>query len=195
MKDKIDATLNVCPELDSPDFVFRFKGQCPISTCQYCNGRTSRGCLTLDRKESSDKTITAKEIIYYKGSVFPELTKFDSKQAEACVRKAQGRTRATISLYFYMRELDTRGGIDKSFEFVSNRSHAVDTVHNYLAQTFTEFRNWMLPYLADEERFVEYTQTFQHSDVNLGSALRLPPKKFQTFCSAMEYLYSTPTPD
>lgn len=184
-------TIHVCPEVTT--FEFKFKGKCPITTCQYCTAKTPRGCMSLDRKESADRSITAREIIYYKGSVFPELANLNQKQAEAQVRKAQSRTRASIALYFYMRELDS-SSLDRSFEYVQGRSGIVDTVHNYLSQTYMEFRNWMLPYLADEERFIDATKTFQHSDINLGTALRLPPKRFMHFCSTIEFLQASISP-
>lgn len=177
----------VCPELEETAQPFRFRGQCPMVTCQYCTRETMTGCMALDRKESADRSISNREIAYYKRGLFPELKEMDQKQLDTTVRRAQARTRTALCLNMYIASIDD-SDCDRTFSFVEGRSRIVDQVHNYLVQTFTDYRPWMLAYLDDEERFNTSVGKVTNSEFNLGYALRLTPRKYQTFCQSLKDL-------
>lgn len=177
----------LCPETEDLPQQFRFRGQCPIVTCQYCTRETATGCMSLDRKESADRSISNREIAYYKRGLFPELKEMDQKQLDNTIRRAQTRTRTALCLNMYIASIDD-SDCDRSFQFVEGRSRIVDQVHNYLVQTFTDYRPWMLTYLDDAERFNGLVGKITNSEFNLGMALRLTPRKYQTFCSALKDL-------
>ncbi|AWY08492.1 hypothetical protein HOT49_gp227 [Erwinia phage vB_EamM_Alexandra] len=176
-----------CPEMEEKPQPFRFRGQCPIVTCQYCTRETPTGCMALDRKESADRSISNKEIAYYKRGLFPELKEMDQKQLDNTIRRAQNRTRTAICLTMFIAGIDD-SDCDRSFAYVEGRSRIVDQVHNYLIQTFNDYRPWMLAYLDDEERFNQMVGKITNSDFNLGMALRLTPRKYQTFCQSLQNL-------
>ncbi|QYW03526.1 hypothetical protein pEaSNUABM34_00224 [Erwinia phage pEa_SNUABM_34] len=177
----------ICPEMEDKPRPFRFRGQCPITTCQYCTRETATGCMSLDRKESSDRSISNREIAYYKRSLFPELKEMDQKQLDTTVRRAQTRTRTAICLNMFIASVDDSDS-DRSFQYVKGRHPSVDNVHNYMVQTFTDYRPWMLAYLDDEQRFEELVGKIANSEFNLGTALRLTPRKYQVFCKALNDL-------
>lgn len=176
-----------CPEMEDKPQPFRFRGQCPITTCQYCTRETPTGCMALDRKEAADRSISNREIAYYKRGLFPELKEMDQKQLDNTIRRAQNRTRTAICLTMFIAGIDD-SDCDRSFEYVEGRSRIVDQVHNYLVQTFNDYRPWMLAYLDDEERFAKMVGKITNSDFNLGMALRLTPRKYQTFCQSLQNL-------
>lgn len=176
-----------CPEMEEKPNPFRFRGQCPITTCQYCTRETPNGCMSLDRKESSDRAISNKEIAYYKRGLFPELKEMDQKQLDNTIRRAQNRTRNAICLTMFISGIDD-SDCDRTFKYVEGVSRSVDQVHNYLVQTFSEYRPWMLAYLDDEERFGKIVGKITNSDFNLCLALRLTPRKYQTFCQSLQNL-------
>lgn len=176
-----------CPEMEDKPQPFRFRGQCPITTCQYCTRETPNGCMALDRKEAADRSISNREIAYYKRGLFPELKEMDQKQLDNTIRRAQNRTRTAICLTMFIAGIDD-SDCDRSFEYVEGRSRIVDQVHNYLVQTFNDYRPWMLAYLDDEERFSQMVGKITNSDFNLGMALRLTPRKYQTFCQSLQNL-------
>lgn len=176
-----------CPEMEDKPRPFRFRGQCPITTCQYCTRETATGCMSLDRKESSDRSISNREIAYYKRSLFPELKEMDQKQLDTTVRRAQTRTRTAICLNMFIASVDDSDS-DRSFEYVKGLHPSVDNVHNYMVQTFTDYRPWMLAYLDDEQRFEALVGKIANSEFNLGTALRLTPRKYQAFCKALNDL-------
>lgn len=176
-----------CPEMEDHPQQFRFRGQCPVTTCQYCTMETASGCMSIDRKESSDRSISNKEIAYYKRSIFPELKEMDQKQLDTTIRRAQTRTRTAICLNVYIGSIDD-DGVDRSFTYTVGRSRIVDQVHNYLSQTFSDYRVWMLAYLDDEKRFADAVGSLTSTDFNLGTALRLTPRKYQSFCAALKEL-------
>ena len=176
-----------CPETEDKPQPFRFRGQCPITTCQYCTRETPTGCMSLDRKEAADRSISNREIAYYKRSLFPELKEMDQKQLDNTVRRAQNRTRTAICLNMFIAAIDD-SDCDRSFSYVEHTSRIVDQVHNYLVQTFTDYRAWMLAYLDDEERFSRMVGQMTNSEFNLGMALRLTPRKYQTFCQSLQNL-------
>lgn len=177
----------VCPEMEDRAQPFRFRGQCPIVTCQYCTLETPTGCMSLDRKESADRSISNREIAYYKRGLFPELKEMDQKQLDNTIRRAQNRTRTAICLNMFIASIDD-SDCDRSFSYVEGHSRIVDQVHNYLVQTFTDYRSWMLAYLDDEQRFADIVGRIANSEFNLGMALRLTPRKYQTFCQALKDL-------
>lgn len=177
----------VCPEMEDKPQQFRFRGQCPITTCQYCTRETPTGCMALDRKEAADRSISNKEIAYYKRGLFPELKEMDQKQLDNTIRRAQNRTRTAICLTMFIAGIDD-SDCDRSFEYIEGRSRIVDQVHNYLVQTFNDYRPWMLAYLDDEERFTQMVGKITNSEFNLGTALRLTPRKYQTFCQSLQNL-------
>lgn len=176
-----------CPETEDKPQPFRFRGQCPIVTCQYCTRETPTGCMSLDRKEAADRSISNREIAYYKRGLFPELKEMDQKQLDNTVRRAQNRTRTAICLNMFIAAIDD-SDCDRSFAYVEHKSRIVDQVHNYLVQTFTDYRSWMLAYLDDEERFSQMVGQITNSEFNLGMALRLTPRKYQTFCQSLKDL-------
>lgn len=176
-----------CPETEDHVQPFRFRGQCPIVTCQYCTRETPTGCMSLDRKEAADRSISNREIAYYKRTLFPELKEMDQKQLDNTVRRAQTRTRTAICLNMFIATIDD-SDCDRSFRYVEHASRIVDQVHNYLVQTFTDYRSWMLAYLDDEEKFSSTVGQITNSDFNLGAALRLTPRKYQSFCQALKEL-------
>lgn len=176
-----------CPEMEDMPNQFRFRGQCPIVTCQYCTRETANGCMSLDRKESADRSISNREIAYYKRGLFPELKEMDQKQLDNTVRRTQTRTRSALCLNMYIASLDDSDS-DRTFSYIEGRSRIVDQVHNYLVQTFTDYRPWMLTYLHDEQKFNELVGKITNSEFNLGMALRLTPRKYQTFCQALKDL-------
>lgn len=179
--------ITFCPETEDHPIQFRFKGQCPITTCQYCTRETANGCLSLDRKESADRPISNKEIAYYKRTLYPELKQLDQKQLDNLVRRSQTRTRTALCLNMFIAAIDDSDS-DRSFQYIEGRSRIVDQVHNYLVQTFTDYRSWVLAYLDDEERFAEIVGKMTSSEFNLVTALRLTPRKYQTFCQALKDL-------
>lgn len=176
-----------CPETEDKPQQFRFRGQCPITTCQYCTRETATGCMSLDRKESADRSISNREIAYYKRSLFPELKEMDQKQLDHTVRRAQIRARTALCLNMFIAAIDD-SDCDRSLSYVEGTSRIIDQVHNYLVQTFTDYRPWMLAYLDDEERFGQTVGKITNSEFNLGQALRLTPRKYQTFCQALKDL-------
>ena len=176
-----------CPETEHHVQPFRFRGQCPIVTFQYCTRETPTGCMSLDRKEAADRSISNREIAYYKRTLFPELKEMDQKQLDNTVRRAQTRTRTAICLNMFIATIDD-SDCDRSFQYVEHASRIVDQVHNYLVQTFTDYRSWMLAYLDDEEKFSSTVGQITNSDFNLGAALRLTPRKYQSFCQALKEL-------
>ncbi|QZE58786.1 hypothetical protein pEaSNUABM28_00229 [Erwinia phage pEa_SNUABM_28] len=176
-----------CPEMEEKPQPFRFRGQCPIVTCQYCTRETPTGCMALDRKESADRSISNKEIAYYKRGLFPELKDMDQKQLDSTIRRAQNRTRNAICLTMFIAGIDD-SDCDRSFQYVEGRSRLVDQVHNYLVQTFNDYRPWMLAYLDDEKRFGDMVGKITNSDFNLKDALRLTPRKYQMFCQSLQNL-------
>lgn len=179
--------ITTCPEMEEKPQPFLFRGQCPIVTCQYCTRETPTGCMALDRKESADRSISNKEILYYKKGLFPELKEMDQKTLDNTIRRAQNRTRNAICLTMFIAGIDD-SDCDRSFKYVEGRSKLVDQVHNYLIQTFNDYRPWMLAYLDDEKRFSDMVGKITNSDFNLVNALRLTPRKYQTFCQSLQNL-------
>lgn len=179
--------LHVCPELENTEEPFIFKEKCPITTCQYHTVRTKRGCLSLDRKESADRTMSPREIFYYKLSPLQQFAQCDYRQIEILVKKTQSKARLIIVLHAYLTKL-SESDVNQSFEYRPRVSIIVDSTHSYLEQTFSIYRPWMLLHLIDEETFSESSQFYTKSDLSLGSALLLTPKKFDQFCSAVRYM-------
>lgn len=179
--------INLCPELEESNTPFRFRGKCPMSRCQYCTTATETGCLALDRKESSDRPISSKEIAYYKRGLFPELGEFDQKQLEATVRRSIIRVRLTICLSTYINALDL-SSTERNFSYNIGTVPTVDSVHAFLKQTFPDYQIWMLRYMGDESRFAELTSSLAQTEFSLGAALGLTPKKFKIFCFALNSL-------
>lgn len=185
---KVDTRpINLCPELEESNQPFRFRGMCPMSRCQYCTTATETGCLALDRKESSDRPISSKEIAYYKKGLFPELGEFDQKQLEATVRRSQNRARLAICLSTFIHKLDLTA-TERNFSYNVGNVPSVDGVHSFLQETFPEYQIWMLQYMSDEARFAEVTSTLTNTEFSLGTALGLTPKKYQIFCFALNSL-------
>lgn len=184
---KDERPIIICPELEDSDHPFRFRGMCPMTRCQYCTTVTQNGCMALDRKESAERTISNKEIAHYKKGLYPELGQQDQKQLDATVRRAQQRTRLATCLILFITKLDG-DDCDKTFKFVAHRDPLVDQVHSYLAQTLPGYKPWMLGHMDDNKTFSELVGTYTQSEHNLGAALRLTPKKYQTFCTALRYL-------
>jgi len=179
--------INLCPELDESSTPFRFRGKCPMTRCQYCTSATETGCMALDRKESSDRPISSKEIAFYKRGLFPEFNEMDQKQLEATIRRAQTRARLSICLSTYINSLDTPAS-DRTFSYEVGTVPTVDQIHSFLTQTFPEYQIWMMRYMGDEKRFSEITATLTSTDFSLGGALKLTPKKYQIFCFALNSL-------
>jgi hypothetical protein len=185
---KVDTRpINLCPELEESPTPFRYRGMCPMTRCQYCTTATETGCLAQDRKESSDRPISSKEIAYYKKGLFPELGEFDQKQLEATVRRAQTRARLAICLSTFISALDLSCK-ERDFDYNVGTVPSVDYVHSFLQQTFPEYQIWMLQHMSDEARFAEVTSTLTSTEFSLGSALGLTPKKYQIFCFALNSL-------
>lgn len=185
---------NICPELSYQDKPvskqfpqFVFKGKCPIETCQYNTSKTQNGCLALDRKESADRPISAKELHYYKLSDIEEFSTFDSKQIETIVKRTQNKSKLIIALHSYVSYLNHED-LDKTMQEMYRPKvyPLVDMTHSYLRQTFPEYETWMLKYMSDEVLFGEVTQSFTKSDLSLGQALLMTPKKYALFCSLLE---------
>ncbi|AQT28696.1 hypothetical protein YOLOSWAG_218 [Erwinia phage vB_EamM_Yoloswag] len=179
--------INICPELENSSEPFRFRGQCPVTRCQYCTRATETGCMSLDRRESADKTISHKEIAYYKKGLFPELRECDNKQLDTMIRQAQTRAKAAVALSSYLTSLDD-SDCDKSFVYVVGKHPMVDQVHNYLSQTLDGYRVWMLAYLDDTQLFRQTVRRIADIEIQLGSTLRLTPKKYLGFCAALKKL-------
>ncbi|AXG66608.1 hypothetical protein JA13_205 [Dickeya phage vB_DsoM_JA13] len=185
---KVDTRpINLCPELEESATPFRFRGMCPMTRCQYCTTATETGCLALDRKESSDRPISSKEIAYYKRGLFPELGEFDQKQLEATVRRSITRVRLTICLSTYINALDISCK-ERDFSYNVGTVPSVDFVHAFLEQTFPEYQIWMLQHMGDEQRFAELSSSLAQTEYSLGAALGLTPKKFKIFCFALNSL-------
>ncbi|WOL24469.1 hypothetical protein fHeYen902_123 [Yersinia phage fHe-Yen9-02] len=176
-----------CPEMEEQNFQFHFRGKCPMVRCQYCTTVTPNGCMALDRKESAERTISNKEIYHYKKGLFPELEDSDQKQLDALVRKSQTRARVAICLDMFIHSLDG-SNVDKSFQYIPHRHTTVDHVHEYLIQTFPAYLPWMLVHLSDVDKFNEVVSQVTQSELNLGTALKLTPKKYQTFCQALRQM-------
>lgn len=179
---------NVCPE--NIDFKFVFEGQCPIETCQHCNKVTKTGCLFIDRKESSDRPITNKEISHYKRSLFPEFADYDQKALDGLVRQTQVRTRAAICMQSYINWLAEHvEPVDVEY----TPSYAiVHEVQSYLTQTFDAYEPWMIFMMDDEQRFSAAVGAVAKTDITLGQALgRMTQKKFETFCQTLAHLRTT----
>lgn len=178
-------SINLCPE--SIDFEFKFEGQCPISSCQHCTKATKNGCLFLDRKESSDKPITNKEISYYKRGHFPEFKDYDQKALDSLVRQSQARARAAICMQHYINWLSDNE-LDRNLEYVPQYALVHET-QNYLSQTFDSYEPWMIFHMNDEEKFDQVVRSLASTDITLGQALgRMTPKKYQSFCQALVVL-------
>lgn len=187
-------TVNICPELTHQDRPvsklysnFVFEGKCPIKTCQYNTCKTENGCLSLDRKESADRPISAKELHYYKLSGLEEFSRFDSKQIETVIKRTQSKSKLIIALHSYVSYLNHED-LDKSMQerYRPKMYPLVDMAHSYLRQTFPEYETWMLKYMSDEELFGEVTQAFTKSELSLGQSLLMTPKKYALFCSLLE---------
>lgn len=179
--------INTCPELEGDVEPFMFKGQCPITRCQYCTTSSPTGCMALDRREASDRGISHKEIAYYKRGLFPELREYDSKQLDTIIRQAQTRAKAAVALNSYIAQLDDTD-CDKSFVYQQGKSQWIDHVHNYMTQTFPGYRPWMMAYLDDAVRFRAAVKKIADVEIQLGTTLRLTPKKYLGFCAALKKL-------
>ncbi|QQO90372.1 hypothetical protein pEaSNUABM5_00230 [Erwinia phage pEa_SNUABM_5] len=179
--------VNTCPELESDTEPFMFRGQCPITRCQYCTTSSSTGCMALDRREASDRSISHKEIAYYKRGLFPELRDYDQKQLDTIIRQAQTRAKAAVALSSYIAQLDDTD-CDKTFTYQPGKNQWIDHVHNYMTQTFSGYRPWMMAYLDDAVRFRAAVKKIADVEIQLGTTLRLTPKKYLGFCAALKKL-------
>lgn len=179
--------VNTCPELEDDIEPFFFRGQCPITRCQYCTTSSPTGCMALDRREASDRSISHKEIAFYKRGLFPELREYDQKQLDTIIRQAQTRAKAAVALSSYIAQLDDTD-CDKSFAYQTGKSQWLDHVHNYMTQTFSGYRPWMMAYLDDTARFRAAVKKIADVEIQLGNALRLTPKKYLGFCAALKKL-------
>lgn len=179
--------ISTCPELEGDVEPFMFRGKCPMTRCQYCTTSTSSGCMALDRQEAHDKSISHKEIAFYKKGLFPELRDYDPKQLDSLIRQAQTRAKAAVALNAYISQLDDTD-CDKSFTYQVGKNPWIDHVHNYMAQTFVGYRMWMMAYLDDTLRFREAVRKIADVDIQLGTTLRLTPKKYLGFCATLKKL-------
>ena len=166
--------VNDCPEQD----FFMFMGQCSISSCQYNTTETSRGCLALDRKESSNKVITDIELYHYKFK-----NKGVSQRNVNTKRKmAIARVRNIIILQYFIFYIEDKFSEEEGLEYAAGISQRVDDlVNSYpLRIKRLKFKPWMLSFILDENIFEEYMEARvqnKNSDVNLKNMLDLVPKK------------------
>ena len=143
--------------------------------------------MALDRREASDRSISHKEIAYYKRGLFPELRDYDQKQLDTSIRQAQTRAKAAVALNSYIAQLDDTD-CDKTFTYQQGKNPWIDHVHNYMAQTFPGYRPWMMAYLDDATRFRAAVKKIADVEIQLGTTLRLTPKKYLGFCAALRKL-------
>lgn len=179
--------INTCPELKDDTDPFHYRGQCPITRCQYCTTSSPTGCMALDRREAADRNISHKEIAYYKRGLFPELREYDQKQLDTIIRQAQTRAKAAVALSTYIAQLDDTD-CDKTFTYQTGKNPWLDHVHNYMSQTFPGYRPWMMAYLDDTHRFRVAVKKIADVEIQLGTTLRLTPKKYLGFCAALKKL-------
>ena len=174
------TSVTECPERSE----FKFKGKCPIRTCQYNTLITVNGCLALDRRETSDRSISPQEIMVYKAGILPEYVT-QSDKPEQHVRRYIASARNIMALYCFINHISEYVS-DKTYTHVLTHSSVCDEVDTFVRSHIIEYKEWMLPHLADAELFSAYleeTRALAYSDVSLAASLGLTPKKFLAFQS------------
>ena len=166
--------VSECPEQD----FFAYLGKCPINTCQYHTTETSRGCLALDRKESSNKVITDIELHHYKF----KNTGITQRNVNTKRKVAIGRVRNLIVLQYFIFYIEERFNEEDGLQYEPGISQRVDAlVNSYpLRIKRLKFKPWMLAFVLDESILQEYMDSAvqnKNSDVNLKNMLDLVPKK------------------
>lgn len=166
--------VNDCPEQD----FFMFMGQCPIKSCQYNTQQTSRGCLALDRKESSGKSMTDIELYHYKF----KNTNTNTRNVTTKRKTAIARVRNIIVLQYFIFYIEDKFSPEEGLDYSPGVSRRVDELLNSypLRIKRLKFKPWMLSFLLDEYVFSEYMESKvqnKNSDVNLKNMLDLVPKK------------------
>jgi hypothetical protein len=180
--------LNACPE----KAFFKFKGLCPIRTCQYNNRKTSRGCLSLDRKESSTKSISDSELHYFKFSGSKSVNLRNVATRRKC---AITRVKNIIILQYYIFYLFDNFKPEESEVYKQGISVRVDTlISSYpLSIPRLKFKTWMLPHLVNENILQDYlNKSVSHlsSDINLKNMLNLVPKKLAKLQLDIQRMYN-----
>lgn len=182
------TAVKICPEREQ----FKFKGKCPIHTCQFNTLVTVNGCLALDRRETSDRSISPQEIMVYKAGILPEhVTKSD--KPEQHVRRYIASARNIMALYCFINHI-AEYVTDRAYTHVPEYSNVCDEVNTYVKAHIIEYKEWMLPHLGDAELFSAYldeTKALAYSDVSLAASLGLTPKKFLAFQSDIVTMCST----
>lgn len=166
--------VNSCPEQD----FFAYIGKCSIRSCQYYTTETSRGCLSLDRKESSSKAITDIELYHYKFKGGPVTQRNVNTKRKLAV----ARVRNIIILQYFIFYIDEKFPEDEGLEYEAGVSQRVDDlISSYpLRIKRLKFKPWMLRFILDENILEEYMESNvqnKNSDVNLKNMLDLVPKK------------------
>lgn len=177
--------MAICPE--QKKFVFEFQGKCRIQTCQHCTDKTANGCLSLDRKESSDRPITVSELQYFKGTMHQRFGDMNKKASEGYVRNTVLRIKDLTSLYLYMAWLDEHISPNLRKDMVLN--DVLNSFYVKIVQHLPEFRVWMLPYVFSKK----YRKQFYGSDgrkyniqnLNIGTALDIHVKRLSTILEAV----------
>ncbi len=176
----------ICPEQRS--FEFKFEGKCPITTCQYCTDKTVNGCLSVDRKEASDRPITVAELALYKGGLHPKLLTMNKKASEAYVRNTVIRVKDLTGLYMYLTWLDTTVIPEQKKDIKLN--DILSQFYQKVVKHLPEFRVWMLPYLFSRKHRERFYQTegkrYNIQKLDLGSALDIHVKRLGSILEAVK---------
>lgn len=177
----VPSEITTCPERKE----YKFCGKCGIRTCQFNTLVTARGCLALDRKETSDRTISLAEILHYKKGLIPE----SDVKPEQLVKRYTSAARNVIALYFFICYI-ADFVIDRSYVHVEGQCALSDSVNAYLS-SIQEYRSWMLPHVADIDlfsAFLKNKKALAYSDVSLAQALNLTTRQFVSFSTELEQL-------
>lgn len=203
-KDIIPVHVSTCPNVNKDNhhsFDFKFKGKCPVRSCQFFTDVTSRNCLLLDTRMPST-SFSDPQIFYYKiqkNDTIPAEQKPKPRTINLLRKKAVISIQANIIFYYFVDYLlEKYCPEDSNLIYRKGLNNNLDSVVSsfpFVQEGLTHFQHWMLPFLFDKKiysDFLEWDQSLLITDqnINLQHVLGMTPVKFEKIQNIVSELNS-----